>query len=785
MDYYFETLEFDKLIPLIGKYLRTYPGKQELSAITDVIKSGNASRELELTGEMARFLQFDSSISFEELSGIMEMLDNSSISGFVLGTAEFLEIKKSIVLQRDIEIALKPFAEKYPLLNTLFESVPDCSGLAHAISRIIDESGKVLDSASDELSRIRKRKSSARKDINSYISRLLEKKSVRDIIQENFITIRGDRFVVPIKAQHKNKLKSEFNYIINSFSKSGETAYIEPGGIIDLNNEIVEIDGLEAAEIDRILLNLTLMIRDSGDSLRVIFNLIGKLELIYAKARFALDYKCSIPEILTGRPCLRLKKARHPLLGPDSIPIDIEVGFDNRGLIISGPNAGGKTVALKCAGLLTLMALCGIPIPASNSSQVGYFTQIMAEIGDEQSISLNLSSFSGHILKLAKILADCGPGALILIDEIASSTEPREGEALGRSIILYLLEKGAKFIITTHFQALKEIAYSADSVRNAAVDIDEKNLTPLYTLRTGTTGSSYAIKIAKKYGLDDKIISEAENYLEQRNSSPEALMKKLENERNELVKKQEIAARHIEESREIKELYQQLLAELESEKREMHKKGIVKARKDLDDILQKISGLKEEIKGAGKNAGDSKLKSLRQGAREAQESLDESEKRIVREERSRPAAISAGMRVFVGGLNKEGLVEEILGEKIKVRLGILSVTADFNDIYEANSKTGREKTVGALYSKPEIPPGVFISIDVRGKTAEEALKTVEKSIDQAFVNGVSCLSVIHGKGEGILRKEIWKFLKEQDSIKSFDYARPDDGGQGKTIVYFK
>ncbi|MGA2142230.1 MAG: hypothetical protein ABSG94_07380, partial [Brevinematales bacterium] len=430
MDYYFETLEFDKLIPLIGKYLRTYPGKQELSAITDVIKSGNASRELELTGEMARFLQFDSSISFEELSGIMEMLDNSSISGFVLGTAEFLEIKKSIVLQRDIEIALKPFAEKYPLLNTLFESVPDCSGLAHAISRIIDESGKVLDSASDELSRIRKRKSSARKDINSYISRLLEKKSVRDIIQENFITIRGDRFVVPIKAQHKNKLKSEFNYIINSFSKSGETAYIEPGGIIDLNNEIVEIDGLEAAEIDRILLNLTLMIRDSGDSLRVIFNLIGKLELIYAKARFALDYKCSIPEILTGRPCLRLKKARHPLLGPDSIPIDIEVGFDNRGLIISGPNAGGKTVALKCAGLLTLMALCGIPIPASNSSQVGYFTQIMAEIGDEQSISLNLSSFSGHILKLAKILADCGPGALILIDEIASSTEPREGEAL-------------------------------------------------------------------------------------------------------------------------------------------------------------------------------------------------------------------------------------------------------------------------------------------------------------------------------------------------------------------
>ncbi|MGA2142577.1 MAG: Smr/MutS family protein, partial [Brevinematales bacterium] len=329
------------------------------------------------------------------------------------------------------------------------------------------------------------------------------------------------------------------------------------------------------------------------------------------------------------------------------------------------------------------------------------------------------------------------------------------------------------------------IAYSADSVRNAAVDIDEKNLTPLYTLRTGTTGSSYAIKIAKKYGLDDKIISEAENYLEQRNSSPEALMKKLENERNELVKKQEIAARHIEESREIKELYQQLLAELESEKREMHKKGIVKARKDLDDILQKISGLKEEIKGAGKNACDSKLKSLRQGAREDQESLDESEKRIVREERSRPAAISAGMRVFVGGLNKEGLVEEILGEKIKVRLGILSVTADFNDIYEANSKTGREKTVGALYSKPEIPPGVFISIDVRGKTAEEALKTVEKSIDQAFVNGVSCLSVIHGKGEGILRKEIWKFLKEQDSIKSFDYARPDDGGQGKTIVYFK
>ncbi len=779
MKYYFEILEFNKIIPIIKKYLKTYPGKKELDNIYKIIELRNADSELKISEQMAHYLQYDSSISFEELNNIEESIKNSKIKHYAMNSDEVLEIKKVFGIYKDIYNSLVPYSEKYSLLFNLIKDITLPEKLISSISKVMDDEGAILDSASDELKRIRKRKSSVRIDIHSALTTLIEKKSLKEAVQEKFITIRDGRFVIPIKVQYKNKLKSEFNYVVHSFSKTGETSFVEPENIIELNNEIVEIDDVELKEINRILISLTELISEQSDIIMNIYFLIGRLELIYAKAKFAIEYHCCFPEIIRDKACLRLRKARHPLLGVNSIPVDIEIGFSCQGLVISGPNAGGKTVALKTAGLLTLMALCGIPIPAARDSQIGYFSKIMAEIGDEQNISENLSSFSGHIVSISRMLKDCDKDSLILIDEIASSTEPKEGEALGRAIILSIINKGAGFIITTHFQALKEISYSFGKVKNAAVDFDEEKLMPLYSLRTGTSGSSYALRIAKKYGLDDNIIKNAEIYLNEKYSSIEKLMKSLESERNELIKRKIIIEKNIEESRNIKSNYDKILKEVEEEKKALQKKGIHMLRQELDDALKELALLKSELK---KKTMDS-VKKVQEDIKGVQKFLKDSEEKILKDERRHPKEISTGQKIFVGSFKKEGYIEQILGDKFKVRLGIISTIVELNDIYltENDSNNYKASTRTILENTSAAP----LSIDVRGHNAEEALKVVEKNIDLAYMKGASTLSIIHGKGEGILRREIWNFLQKQDSIRSFNYAKPEEGGQGKTIIFFK
>jgi len=779
LDYYFEILEFDKIIPLINKYVKTYPGIREIGNIREFIKSEDPETELKLTEEMTSFLKFDSDLSFKELENIEDSIENARIKGLVLPPEDVLEIKKTMGIFSGIFNALTSYSIKYPLLFSLVKDAPFPAELLNAINLVMDDNGSIFDSASEELKRIRKRKSSIRTDIHSELSSIMEQKSLGEALQDKFISLREGRFVIPVKAQFKNKLRSLFNYIVHSFSKSGETVYVEPENIISLNNEMVEIDEIELAEINRILLKITAFINENADILLTDFNLIGRLELIYAKARFAIDHNCNFPEIIRDKTFISLRKAYHPLLGNDSIPIDIEVGSTYQGLIISGPNAGGKTVALKTAGLLTLMTLCGIPIPASRSSRVGIFTKIMAEIGDEQNISENLSSFSGHIVNISKMISECNDKSLILIDEIASSTEPKEGEALGRSILHSLLEKGSKFIITTHFQALKEISFSDKRVKNASVDFDEERLVPLYTLKTGTSGSSYALRIAKKYGLDKSIIENAAGYLNERTSSAESLMIKLEKERTDLLKMREIAENNMEESRTIKERYENLLKEMENEKLALKKKGTRLLRNELDDTLKELSVIKEDLKQKTRDS----LANTRHKINNIEKIIKDSEEEILRAERKHPQELTSGQRVFVGGFNKEGYIEQVLGNKVRVRLGIISTIVSIDDIYlsEEGEKNKKNSIDISLSDQPQLQ----LIIDVRGKTAEEALRIVERNIDLAYMKGTASISIIHGKGEGILKKEIWKYLQEQDNILSFSFAKPEDGGQGKTIVLFK
>lgn len=773
-----QILEFNQTIGLIAGRMKTYSGLEKLNALRIGNDPDSINASFLLVKEMNEFLRFDGSMVFEETISSADLLKNTPIAGYYLGTDEILEIRKILSNWKNAQAALEISKEKYSRLTMLLFSRSAPEGLMKRIDFIMDADGNIKDNASEELKRVRRRKTTIRGDIQGRLNSLLESGKISEVIQDKIISFRDGRFVIPVRAQFKNKVRSDMNYIVHSYSKTGETAFVEPQEVIPLNNEMVEIDEQEMQEIRRILRELTATIAQESENISEIDNLLGDVELIFAKAKFAIEYRCSYPKIVGGKPYLHLKQAFHPLLGVKSVPIDLDVGIKYDGLIISGPNAGGKTVAIKTAGLLTLMALYGLPITAQDGSEVGLFKKVMAEIGDEQSIAENLSSFSGHIVAISEILKLSDTDSLVLIDEIASSTEPKEGEAIGRGIILELLKKGAKFIITTHFQGIKEIAFQNEKVQNAFVEFDEEKLVPLYRLHTEGTGSSYALKIARKFGLSEEIIREAELFLSVRASESEKLLKALEKERNNIAQKLDEYTKNLAESNRVRQESERLLAEMQEEKKLVQKKGVSLLRKELDDALKEIAFLKKEMK----KSKFADIKTADQKIQGVQEFLKTAETEILQETRRKALDLKVGQNVFVGTFNKEGYIEDISGHKVKVRLGIISTMVDREDLY-LSLKDKQEKDRYTKNQTEISAPSLYL-LDIRGNYVEEALKILEKNLDNAMVNGAGMMEIIHGKGEGKLRKAVWDFLKSYKGIKKYDYAKPEEGGQGKTIVHF-
>jgi DNA mismatch repair protein MutS2 len=775
------SLEFEKIINFLLKYIKTAPGENEIKALQKSDDAVQLNRTHKKINEMIEFLKFEGVLHFDELKDITGSLNNSQIEGFILPIDEIIEINKTLRTWKSIETAIKEHEEnneKYPLLYSLITQIKLPIDLLRKISHDMDQDGNILDNASEELKRIRKRKSSIRQDIQNRLRTIMERKNFQDVVQEKIVTIRDGRFVIPIRSQFKNKVKNEMNYIVHSYSKSTETTFVEPEDIIYLNNEMIEIDELEWVEIQNILKGLTEQIKLEASNILNIYHSVGTIESIFSRARFAMEFNCHSPEIVNDSPFIKLINAYHPLLGEKAVPINVELGKTCQGIVISGPNAGGKTVALKTVGLLTLMALSGIPIPADKYSQIGIFKDILVEIGDEQSISENLSSFSGHILNIAGILKNCTPDTLVLIDEIASSTEPKEGEALGREIIKYLVDTGSKFIITTHFQGIKEIAYSDNKVKNAFVEFDEEKLIPLYRIHIGGTGSSYALKAAKKYGLPNSILEKAESYLVIHETQSDKLLKEIEAERNIITKKRNIIDNQLNEIRVLKDKYNDLLKQIEKEKISIEKKGVNLLKKELDEALREVSELRDQMK----HKKVDNIKTAGKKLNNAQEVLKVFETEKLEKEKKHVKEFTIGQNVFVGGLNKEGYIEDISGNKVKVRIGIISTQVNKDDLYISDKKKDFTKPSYSVSINSKTLP---FEIDIRGNKYEEALKIIEKNVDHAIINGLNFISIIHGKGEGILRKAVWDYLKSQNSIKSYNYAKPEDGGQGKTIVYLK
>lgn len=774
-------LEYPLVIQLIDKMVQTPYGREEVSRITPLTDRTVIGRLLNETDEMRIFLEREGGLQFDSVPDCRDTLSAAGKDGFVLDTDELKAVVHSLLIYIENTDILAPSLSEFKALDNMLSNRGRAPySFVKSVLRILDSDGNIADHASPELARIRRRKGQIRNDIQNRLNTVMDSDNGREALQERIITVREGRFVIPLRVQHRARIDS----IVHAYSKSGETVFVEPREVFELNNEMVEIDGQELAEIRRILKGFTEQLVLITEDAQQILGELGRLEVCTAKARLCRKWKAAVPIIdSSSPPVLVLNNALHPLLGENCVPISISVGTDCQGLVISGPNAGGKTVALKTAGLLTLLALSGIPVPAGKESRIGIFRNVLAEIGDEQSLAENLSSFSGHILSLSNILEHTGPDSLVLIDEILSSTSPSEGEALARAYLEAILEKQGRFILTTHFGGVKEIAYKDGRVKNAFVAFDEENMKPLYRLVSGGTGSSYALNTARKYGLPAELLNKALKYLEERATEAEKAMKNIEETRNELARRGRMLEDEEKKVRLARSETESALMEVRRKEEILREKGLSALESELDHALKEISRLKNELKKK-KELEKEVLLCAEEKIRSAAQIMTREKDDQLRKKRVNVSHVLPGSRVFVQEYSNEGLVESVRDGKARVKVGIFTVTVPVSSLFEPDSKNQDN-------GDKNIRRGSFISdaapfqIDMRGMRADEAMKLLEKTVDDCIMGGSSILHIIHGKGEGILRKAVWDYLKDIKDIKEVGFARPEDGGQGKTIVQFR
>lgn len=758
--------ELLNVLQTFSKFLSSETAKQIFKNL-----SFKNAKELEdnivLSKEIKKFTEECQSIYFMELFDVREAI-LSSQKNYVLDRLDIFCIYQSLIQWdniRNIEIEEK----HYPLLHQLIHQIILPNNLLQFWKSAFDDQGNISDSASPELKRIRGLKYQLRKSIEKILQKQL---GVNEDLAEHRIAFREDRYVLPIKSSAKNRS----NGIIHGFSSSGLVAYIEPKEIVPLNNELLSVDDLEQQEINRLLRLWSNQVAEYALDLHLIVERSAELEILFAKIHFAKKYQALFSEISTSNSLL-LKKVYNPFLliqkGKEQTrPITLEIKDNIKGVIISGPNAGGKSAALKTSVLCLQMFLKGLPIP-SEESKLPFFKQIFIEIGDSQSLNNDLSTFSGHLYHIKDILNRCDSDSIVFIDEIAHATDPLEGEALGCAIIDELIDKNTLFMITTHYKKIKLKALEHKNIQTYAASFNTQTLMPEYTLYPNTIGESYALKIAGRVGINENIIKNAESILQFDKNHTDVILNNIE-EFEQKLRSKEIFLKKIEEQLADKEIFiSELEKELSKQKKLLLNKGLEVADQELDHCLKELAAIQRNIDKQPKQASK-KLYRIK-------EKINEKKSEITNLSRQKMTSIKVGDFVFIASLNKKATIEEISKDRILVSIGNIKISVKHNDIFQLSEQ---EKKINNI---PLISKGlsnITHSVDIHGLTSEEAIKKVEQYLYPAMAAGLKEFTIIHGKGTGVLQKTIHNLLKQIPEVKDFSFATPELGGSGKTIVRF-
>ena len=779
-----QTLEFHDIQKMLAQCAVSALSKElamqwEPSSMEEIVAA-----RLEETEEAVICLQREITSPLGETHDIREALDKSK-KDILLLPQEFLDLCVSLeTYKRMNQYFAGERAAAYPVLYEITRGILPEDGLIGQIRRVFGDHGDILDSASPKLSRIRAAKNTLKERIRRSFQHLLQDKDQASYFQDAIITQRNGRYVIPVKAEYRYK----FEGIVHDRSSTGQTLFMEPMISVELNNDLAELNVQEKQEIHEILHQLSGQVRKEADHIRESCRTATNLELIFARGELALSMK-GVKAVHDGKSCAELNEARHPLLGKHAVPIHIRLGKDFRILVITGSNAGGKTIAMKTLGLLALMNQAGLFIPAADGSRLPVYQHIYAIIGDDQSIQYNLSTFSSYITQMTGFLENCGREDLVLLDELGSGTDPIEGAALAQAVTEHLHQCGASAVITSHFSEMKKMAYETEGIENAFVEFDEKTLTPTYRLIIGMAGNSNAFSICRRLGMSEDILSRAETLKE---ASPlnnmETLMARLNVELQNVEKERDVLHEKVAQAETLRDE----LAGANDEMRARKKAILDKARDEAERMKRELRVQSEtiikELKKAASQAGKQGFGAEIDRARKA---VDQIEIPDDQEERRRLSTeeIKKGAYVYVDTVENVGIVESVSGKKASVRCGNLVVSVGFAHCFEAErrevSKPSQKEAVKVGgYSAGRAVQAVKTSLNVIGLTVDEAIPQVDRFLNDAVMAGVSPVEIIHGKGTGALRRGIQDYLRTLNFVSEFHTADVRNGGAGVTEVYF-
>ncbi|MGD0498344.1 MAG: Smr/MutS family protein [Bryobacteraceae bacterium] len=797
-----EVLEFESLRQLLGRYVSSPLGCRELEKVQPHADGERLAEDLAEAGEAIEYLRAATRpqpavrgaairIDFGGLPDVEDAVHKLRIEGASLEPTEIFGIFALLDCAADAKSVLSATAERFPRLGRRAQTIGDFRGLLKELEGKILPDGSVADRASVALARLRRDMERQKKAIQESLERFLRAHREEGVLQEEFVTIRNERFVVPVIAGQRRKLEG----VIHGASSSGHTLFVEPLETIDLNNELVRLGEEEAREVRRILLEMTDRLRAHGDSIRQTLAAMAELELVFAKARFAAAFDCSIPRFGER---LWLKDARHPLLedvlrrrGKSAVPATMELTRDRRTLLISGPNTGGKTVTLKTVGLLALMAQAGLPVPAAEA-EFPLFAHVLADIGDYQSIQENLSTFSAHVSHIREMALDVTADSLVLLDELGAATDPEEGGALGVAVVEHFRAGGAFTVVSTHLMALKIYGASTEGVVNGSMGFDEATFEPTYQLHLGLPGKSAGLEIATRLGMPEDIMSRARLAMSDRERDVTRFLSEL----HRRVEETQALERSWREKTEALDRRAKELA-AEWEKRETFKLKELERR--TEQALARFEEQAQEAIGKIAQSGE-----RRKAEQEAQRRISKT-KRELREDfqttvlsteddsrqgRLAPPRLEPGVRVRLKDLREPARVLRLLsGGRIEVEAGFLKLQVSEDDVIETLPETGAGPggRPGKLPRNvsyrpaPELAP-LHQEINVIGQRAEEARDAVDQFLDRAVMATASRVRIVHGHGMGVLKKTIAELLASHPHVAKFYPAPQQEGGAGATIV---
>lgn len=779
------TLEFDRIIDMLAGRASTEAGKRLAADLAPSADPAEVGRRLAETDEACAVLRLKGAPPLGGIRSIGPHVRRAAVGG-TLEAAELVDVATTIGAGRRLKRFLASVHKDHPLplLADVFEPIADLRELEDAIFHCIDEQGQVLDRASEKLARIRREKQAGEARVKELLERMIRSSSVRAMLQDSLVTMRGDRYVIPVKQEYR----ARFGGIVHDQSASGATLFIEPEQVVPLNNRLRQLALDERREIERILRELTGRVAERTEALEDNIGRLARLDFIFAKAGLAADMKATRPAV-NDRGYVRLRKARHPLLGGRAVPLDVELGGAFRTLVITGPNTGGKTVALKTIGLLSLMAAAGLFVPAEDGSECAVFDAVHADIGDEQSIEQNLSTFSSHMTNIISILQRLTPNSLVLLDELGAGTDPSEGSALAVAILDHVHRLGCRTVATTHYSELKAHAFECEGMINASMEFDVNTLTPTYRLLVGVPGRSNAFAIARRLGLPEPIVSHAERMIGEEDRRVESMIESLEADRIGAEEERRKARRLREELEETKRKLEAERAELARRKEAI----LAQAAREAEAAVERARREAEAV------IADLRRMAMEEGASIKEHRLIEARRRLdeaaglpaagapaAPAETSPPARVEAGDEVFVRSLNRRGFVVETGETEAVVQLGIIKMKVALTDLEPvAAPRADPAKAAGGASLVRTRDDRLPLELDIRGKTLEESYIEVDRFLDEAYLAGVGRAYIIHGKGTGALRAGIQNYLRQHKLVKRFRLGEYGEGGSGVTVVEFK